>query len=63
MDVFEEYEEFVDATHLPFNARATWDAYCATRGVLNGDRLWAEYSATGFSVVYFDGTVEAVDVI
>ena len=33
MDVFAEYEDFVDLTHRAFNSKATWLAFCASQGV------------------------------
>ena len=62
MDVFAEYEDFVDLTHQPFNSRSTWLAFCASQGVEEVGRLWAEYS-TGLSVMHLDGRVEPVGAI
>ena len=63
MDIFAEYEDFVDLTHQPFNSRSTWLAFCASQGVEEVDRLWAEYTSRGLSVVHLDGSVEPVGAI
>ena len=64
MDVFAQYEDFVDQTHRAFNSKSTWLAFCASQDVdeVDRDRLWAEYS-TGLSIVHLDGRVEPVGAI
>jgi len=63
MDVFAQYEDYVDLTHRAFNSKATWLAFCASQGVEEADRLWAEYCAPGLRVVHLDGRVEPVGAI
>ena len=58
----ETYEEFCDRVHVPFEASATFEAYCeANRPDLSSETraaLWRRYAFRGFSSVELDGTTK-----